>query len=77
MKVFIVYSAIVLGVWLLGMVFDILGLYIGVKCATKGKIKTSKAGYFIMTCGEICIGISTEAMMFIPVLLLAVITKII
>lgn len=71
MKVTITYSAIVLSLWILGMVMDVLGLYIGVKFATLQKVKSSKVGYCIMRFGEILIRYSTGAMMFVLTILIA------
>ena len=70
MKVAIIYSAITIVIWILGMIFDVVGLYISVKYASKDKVKLSKIGYHIMRFGEILERISKEFMMFIPLLFL-------
>lgn len=77
MKVTMIFSAITISIWILGMVLDIVGLYIGVKCASRYKVKSSKVGYFIMKLGEVLEGTTKETMVYIPVIFLVEFFKII
>lgn len=70
MTMSIVYSAITILVFLIGIILDVSGLYIGVKFATLKKIKPSKIGYFLMRIGEVLEGIALECFIFIPILII-------
>lgn len=77
MRITVIFSTITISVWILGMLLDVIGLYIGVKFAEARKVTPSKLGYFTMRIGEIFESIAVEAMIFIPVIFLVEVLKIV
>ena len=77
MKVVIIFSIFIIIAWLLGMALDVLGLYISVNFASKGNVKISKIGYFIMLLGELLEVVMSKFLVFIPLLFILTVLKII
>lgn len=77
MRITITFSAILIGIWIVGMILDVLGLFVGVKFATLGKVILSKVGYYTMKIGEVVINCSTSVMKYIPMIFICEFFKII
>lgn len=67
MKLTIIYGIIVLSLFFLGMVLDVLGLWLSIILAEQKKIRKSKMSYKLMIFGEIIETIGREGLIFIPI----------
>lgn len=70
MKAIVLYSLLVLAVFLIGAILDVLGLYFSIMFLNKGKIQASKTSFFFMNIGETIEKVAAKGVGILPLLII-------